>query len=282
MEVHNVEDKSPKSKDDSNILGNIWGKIRDPRKRVEQLLVLITVAIAYFYLYVYQSILHVDIRLIDLRNLIRIPMVALVIIPAIYLVFVKADPLQRSPSKRKPIRFFQNEFPSNYILLRCEKCIENENSCPNYINAESYAHRRYWFRNIFHGPIEDEDPRIVKDTFEKGYTCKLVYYLSWILIMFFALTIITILVHHIILWVTDSLILDLKALQLFFPIICISIVILLKIMHRANEYHPTGCWQAWREINRFHVSWLKSNEDLLANLICKSGGGSKQFIEKSS
>jgi len=224
--------------------------------------------------------LHLKVALIDLQTLIQMPLVAMVIIPLIYYFIIKPDPLQLSPSKRKSIRFFQNEFPSKYILERCEKCREDANSCPNYIRAQSYDHVKYWFHNIFHGEIEREDPARVKDTFDKGYTCKLYYYSSWILGVFSMLAIITMLIHHVYLYIFKELKFELISVQIFFPIICMSIIILIKILNKSDEEAPSGAWKAWRQINRIHVSWLKSHEDLLVNLICKDREGTKRFFER--
>lgn len=254
--------------------------LEDPKKRLERLLVVSTFIIGYFYLYVYQNMLHIGVKLVSFQTLIQMPLMALVIIPLIHHLIVKQDALQLSHSQRKPIRFFQNEFPSKYILERCERCIEKENSCPNYIKEESYAHRRYWFHHIFHGVIEREDPKRVKNTFEKGYTCKLLYYLSWILGIITALGIAVIAFHHVYLYFLGKFKVDLTALQVLFPLVCVGIIIVIKKLNKPDESNPSGCWHAWREINRIHVSWLKSNEDFLIKLICQASGGTKRFKEK--
>lgn len=254
--------------------------LKEPKKRLERLVVLLALLVAYFYIYVYQNMLHIKVELLDFQNLIQMSLVALVIIPLIHCLIIKPDPLQRSPSQRKAIRFFQNEFPSKYILERCKRCREDENSCPNYIKAESYAHIRYWFHDIFHGEIEKEDPSKIKDTFDKGYTCKLLYYSSWILGVFSVLAIVTIAIHHAYLYFFKELKFDLTSLQIFFPLVCVSIIILIKKLNKPDESKPSGAWHAWRQVNRIHVSWLKSHEGLLVNLICKESGGTKRFVER--
>lgn len=252
----------------------------DPRKRLELLLSVVTIFVGYAYLYIYQNILHIKVALYDLYTLLEMPVIAAIVLPLIYYLIIKADPLQRSPSQWKAIRFFQNEFPSRYILERCKRCIENENTCPNYIKAESYTHIKYWFKDIFHGPIESEDPGSVKDTYEKGYTCKLVYYLSWILTVFSVLAMVLMLFQHLYLYIFKTLKFDCTPLQILFPLGCIGIVILIKTLNKADDKSPSGCWHAWREINRMHVSWLKANNALLVQLICRASGGTKMFREK--
>lgn len=252
----------------------------EPKKRLESLLVLSAFVVGYFYIYIYQNMLHIEVKLVDLQTLIQMPLIALVIFPLIRYLIIKPDPLQRSPSQRKSIRFFQNEFPSKYLLERCKKCREDENSCRNYIKPESYTHVRYWFHDIFHGEIEKENPQMVKDTFEKGYTCKLVCYLSWILSFFVALAIGTVVFYHVYLYASGKFTVDLTALQILFPLVSGSIIILIRTLNRADASRPSGCWQAWREVNRMHVSWLISHEDFLVNLICRAGGEAKKFREK--
>lgn len=254
--------------------------ITEPIKKLESLLVVVTCVAGYFYLYVYQNMLHIEVELISLKTLLQMPIIALVILPLIHYIIVRADPLQRSPSQRETIKFFQNEFPSKYISARCKRCIEDESSCPNYIRPESYDHVRYWFQNIFHGAIEKEDPGRVKDTFEKGYVCKLVYYLSWIVFILFLLASVTIIFHHLYLYIAGKFNVELEPLQIIFPIACIGIIILMKMVNKVDDESPSGCWHAWREVNKIHVSWLKSKEDFLVELICHANGGAKRFAQK--
>ena len=254
--------------------------ITEPKERLESLLVLTTLLIGYYFLYVYQNMLHIKVKLISFQTLIQMPIMVLIIIPLIHYLIIKPDCLQRSPCKKKPIRFFQNEFPSKYLLERCERCIENETSCPNYIKAQSYAHIRYWFNELFHGVIERENPKLVKDTYEKGYSCKLIYYLTWILAIFSGLGIVIILFYHLYLYFSGNIKIELTALQIFYPLVCIVIIILIRALNRPDENRPSGYWQAWQEINRIHVSWLKSNEEFLVHLICQANGAKKRFKQK--
>lgn len=257
----------------------VFSAIRDPRKRIECLIISSTIVAGYFYIYIHQNMLHIEIPLISYQTLITMPIVTLVAALALYL-FVKSDPLQRSPSNKKAIRFFQNEFPSKYILQRCDMCIEDESSCKNYIKPESFAHVRYWFKDIFHGIIEQQDPTSVTETFEKGYNCKLVYYLKWVMISLLVLSVLTATIHHIFLYFEQALEFDFTNWQILFPVICIMIIVLITVLNRVDDVKPSGCWQAWRQINRMHVSWLKSNENILIGLICHNNEGTKHFVKK--
>jgi hypothetical protein len=57
-------------------------------------------------------------------------------------------------------------------------------------------------------------------------------------------------------------------------------IIVIRTLHSPDEKKPSGCWQAWREINRIQVSWLKGHENLLIELTCQASGGTKQFQER--
>ena len=254
--------------------------IKEPKRRLEWLSILCAFIIGYFYIYVYQDILHIEVKLVNLETLIQMPIIFIIVLPLIRYLLVKPDPLQRSPSKRRAIRFFQNEFPSKYILERCQRCVEDDQSCPNYIKEASRAHVRYWFYDILHGVIEAKDPSRVRDTFEKGYTCKLLYSLTWILGVAFAVAIMTILYHLVWLFIKEGWTVNITSLQIIFPIVCVLVIALINIMNSSNENTPSGCWHAWREINRMHISWLRSHDDLLVDIICHEGTGTKTFKEK--
>jgi len=255
--------------------------ISDPKKKLEYLLDISAIAIGYFYIYVYQDILHLHVTLLSMDTILQIPVISLIVVPIILYVFIKPDPLQRSPSNRQAIRFFQNEFPSNYILSRCGRCIEDDRTCQNFIKAESFAHVRYWFNDIFHDVIEKANAEVVKNTFEKGYTCKLVYYLTWIILAATVLSLLTIIFNYIVVSLsTGYWLFRYTTLHLIFLIVGVIMVWLINIFNNPDDKNPTGCWQAWREINRIHVSWMQSQEALLVNLICHSGGSTKRFKEK--
>lgn len=251
--------------------------IREPIRRLERLLILGTTAIGYSFMYIYQNMFRIQVPLISFETLIQMPIIALIIFPFIRYIVIRPDPLQRSPSNKKAIRFFQSEFPSKYILERCERCRESEQTCSNFIKAESGAHIRHWFRNIFHKEIKREDERNIRGTYEKGYTCKVLYYSTWILGLFSAFALLTILFHYLYSFIVRKQEFNLTPFQIIFPLSCIFVIFLINILNKPNMSSPSGCWHAWREINRTHISWLKSHEELLKDIICREGGGDKVF-----
>ena len=254
----------------------------DPRKKLDRLLKFTVFFIGYLFVFVFQNTLHLTVDWVSLQKLLEMTAVTLIILPLIYYIIVKQDPLQRSPSKKKAIVFFQNEFPSKFLLERCSRCIENKDSCKNYIEEQSSDHARHWFHDILHGPIEKSNPAIINDTFKKGYTCKLVFALSKIFLISFIIGLLSLIIHHVyIFYIYESFYIEISALQVIFLLACVSFFILIRMLHKYDSDRPSGCWHAWREINRFHLGWLRDNEDFLVNLICKKNGNDKLFIEKT-
>jgi len=259
------------------ILDVIANTSKDPRKRLEALLQISGLLVGYFYIFVYQDILNIKVKLMSLEALVEIPIVAVVIIPLIRYILVKPDSLQRSPSKKKAIRFFQKEFPSNYLLNRCARCIETSETCKNFITEGSCDHVRYWYK-LFHEKIEKESPSSVKETYWKGYTCKLLYHLQWILFATFIASLPLAAVHAYFI-IESRFIGEVNNVQFIFPLICGGMWIFINMLNKPDKKQPSGCWHAWREINRMHVGWMRSNEPVLASLICKANGNNKQFEE---
>jgi hypothetical protein len=255
--------------------------ISDPKTQIEYLLNISIIVASYFYIYVYQGILmfHFPVKFVDTGTLLQMSIIVVIVIPLVHFMFLSSDPLQRSHSKRKTIRFFQNEFPSNYLIKRCENCIEDANSCTNYLKRESGAYIGYWFRDIFHGYIEKQNPRIINETFSKGYTCKLVYYLSWVIGGLGFLGLLTIVIDWASAAYSDK-IYKFDGWQIAFPVICFLAIGLIASLNKVDDKLPTGCWHAWRQINRQHISWMKDNESELIKVICLRGKGTKKYVRK--
>jgi hypothetical protein len=253
----------------------------DPRKRLERILALCGLLLGYYFAYFFQNALHFPIRLVDMDSLVKMGLVTAIIIPLIHYVFVKRDPLQRSPSKTGAIAFFQREFPSKYLLLRCEQCVEDESSCSSFLKPDEATHGRLWFREIFHGVLEKSYPGVGRETFKKGYACKLLYGLTGLFTFFGTLAALLLIGHNI--WRYSFLgasTIDVSAEQVFFLSVCVVVAVYIRLAHRANIEAPSGCWHAWREINRQHISWMRDNEPILNQLVCQRSGSTKTYRPK--
>jgi hypothetical protein len=94
-------------------------RVTKPKKKLERLLVLVSLLSTYYFLFIYQDVLGLEIPLLSLKSLVALPAISVVVIPLIRYVVVLPDPLQRSPSRNPTVRFFQEQFPSRYLLERC-------------------------------------------------------------------------------------------------------------------------------------------------------------------
>jgi len=248
-----------------------------PKKRLEWLMIAVSIAVVYCYLFIYQEYFDITINFIDLQTLFTIPAICLIIWPLIHLIVIKLDPLQKSPWSLKSVIFFQKEFPSDYLLKRCNMCIESEETCSSYIAKDSLLHAKYWFDDLFHGIIEEENSNVISETFKSGYNCKLIFYIKALSFFSLIVSIITIIISIVVFNYTFSI----SFLEIAFPIVALLFFI-FTCLHKADLKQPSGCWQSWRRINRGHVQWLKDNEHTLINLICKPNISGKRFKKNNN
>ncbi|MEE9442441.1 MAG: hypothetical protein V3V99_07215 [candidate division Zixibacteria bacterium] len=264
----------------SDLISKPKDYITNPKNRLELLLVNSFVLIAYFYLFTFQDILGISVPLVSFATLIAIPSLSLVGIPLIKVIYISPDKLQRGVGKKKAIRFFQNEFPSNYLITRCQICNEDINTCHNFITKESYDHIRIWFNDIFHGAIMENYPKAVHQTYKKGYTCKLLFHLCGILLFFTVVSVCTYTFYIVTNYHDLEFAVFDYSYQIFYMLSCPSIYGYIKFTNKVNTDNPTGCWHAWREINRIHTSWMKKNDKILNNIICIANGNGKVYQKR--
>ncbi len=251
----------------------------DPRKKIDRLSGYALVVFAYFYFFVFQILVDIQTKFTDFETIIRAPIMALLILPLINRGIIKPDPLQRSFSKGKKIRFFQRYFASNYLLERCQRCREDQNTCCNYLDDRSEKQNYYWFRLIF-PEIENNHPGIKEETYEKGYTCKLLFIIVLFCKVFITISILALVAYHTYLYFIGQLEIMISGQQIAFLIACVMIWIIIGGLNRANINRPTGCWHAWRAINLSHITWMEINSAFLDDKICQANGIQKQFIQK--
>jgi len=146
-----------------------WFSERNGAKRKLELLIgLSALAAGYLYVWVYQFFLGLTVKFIDFQSLLSIPLIALVVFPLVHYLWVKPDLLQRSTFTWKSVRFFQAQFPSNYIRDRCQDCVETPSTCGNFIDPGSADHTNYWLNDIWRGVIAKQYPDRFEETFRTG------------------------------------------------------------------------------------------------------------------
>lgn len=252
----------------------------DPKARLQRLLNVSAIIVGYFYLWTFQEFLRIHVAFIDLTTLLRLPIISIIIFPLVKYGYIKQDWLQRGRPNLKSVRFFQLQFPSLYIKERCNRCVETPQTCRNYITPDSRDHTSYWLNHIF--PIVKRDRKEeAARTFEKGYTCKLIFGLQVVLLFFVIVSVLTVAWKPLLdLVLRKPVVVSVLPLQIIFILLCLGITGLLRALHSPNLKSPTGCWHAWREVNDALKLWMRNNEPTLVDLVCHAGGNNKSFVRK--
>lgn len=231
--------------------------VRSDKTRLEVQLGITAFAVAYLYLWAFGSMLGLDLKLVPFDLFLKTPLISLAVFPLVFYGYVKADPLQRSHLGWQTVRFFQAQFPSLYIRDRCQKC-RAQGTCRNFISPASGDHTTYWLRDLWRPYFRKEYPGEFENTFRRGYTCKLIFGTEVLVLVFFALGMATVICSE-----TAQLIRaeishqgfhnSLQVTEVVFLIGCLLVWLVLSRLNKPDATNPTGCWQAWREINRGHV-----------------------------
>jgi len=254
-------------------------KATKPKRKLERLLVLIAFLSVYYYAFIYQDALGLAIPFLSLTSLLAIPVIGTVVIPLIKYTIIRPDPLQRSSRSNQSIRFFQAQFPSRYLLERCDRCKETKETCPAFLREEGGEYRNIWFKGFFNKRILEEDPGLVESTFEKGYTCKLIFYIQGIARWFIIFSVLALIIKQVFQFVSEGrVVFDATALQLISPIVALLVILVLGYNNKPDLKNPTGCWHAWQEINQMNIAWMKNHEAELNSVVCKRKGDDKEFI----
>lgn len=267
----------------SSNLGSAFSSLKGDKLRLEVQLGVTSFAAAYLYVWAFQDLLGLHLKLVAFDLFLKAPLISLVAFPLVFYGYVKADPLQRSHYHWPAVRFFQAEFPSLYILHRCERCIERVH-CRNFISPESGNYTTYWLRDLWRPVFRNQHPEEFKNTFRRGYTCKLLFGTKTLAITFLLIGAITVLAAAGKQFIYARLSktqfhVPLRTPHLIFLGGCLLVWFAISRLNIPDPTYPTGCWQAWREINRGHVLWLRHNEELLVEVICHAGGNDKTFHE---
>jgi hypothetical protein len=250
----------------------------EPKRRLERLLIVSSVVLGYFYVWAFQEYLKINVKFIDVSTLLRLPIISIIVIPLMLYLYVKPDWLQRGRPKFKSVRFFQAQFPSLYIKQRCGRCNETAQTCRNFIGPESRDHNSYWLSQIWRPIIKRKYKEQFERTFEKGYTCKLVFGLQVAFVFFAAVSILTIICKPVLdLLMRRPFVVFYLPKHLIFVGVCVLVAFIISALNRPDMSSPTGCWHAWREVNDTHRLWLRNNEPVLVDVVCHAGGNDRSF-----
>lgn len=202
------------------------------------------------------------------------------------------------------IKFFRGQYPSYFLIERCEQKLASGECEPDCINRlrgpeedKNFTFLRVWFYifdNLFPGYLR---------TFvlTQGHTCRAVLYikvLSWIfailglllLFMQCAIDLALFWFWQILAWFVnvdrvpekDLSQLGMKSL---FIIASLFIGLLFHHFNSAKEvdgqWKTKGVWSKWKNICADQRFWLRLNDDLLEEIICKGKAPKSQLSEPS-
>ena len=252
-----------------------------PKEKLERLLTISAIVVGYLYVWTFQENLGIQVAFISVSNLLRVPIIAIVVYPLVRYAYVQQDWLQFGRPKLKSVRFFQAQFPSLYIRDRCGKCAETAQTCRNFIAADSTDHNSYWLDHIF-PLIKKDQPEQASRTFQRGYICKLVFGLEFVLLVFMIISVVTLASKPVLdLIARRPVSVPITPKQAVFVLACAFIAGLIRALHSPDAKSPTGCWKAWQEINDAHKLWMRNNESILLDVVCHAGGNAKAFAQRA-
>jgi hypothetical protein len=248
-----------------------------PKARLEWLQAAMVVLLAGLTLYVYQDVLGLHFSLKQLGGTLQLPLFAVVILPYLTYVLVRSDPLQRNRPRGGATKFFQDQYPSKYILERCKSCREGP-SCNNRLTEDGRDHENYWLDDIFHGPLERQRPESIKRTFERSYTCKLIFASEWLLGVSAAISLVVAAFHLGYQSVPEGRFALLRhPLQIAFPVLLLIALWVIAWLNRIDDKNPTGCCAAWKQVNNGHIVWMRDHDYELARVVCHARGNQLTF-----
>ena len=209
-------------------------------------------------------------------------LISLVVVPAITYWLVRPDPLQSGRPGRlaKKTRFFQEQFPSRWLIARCLRCQETPETCRACLTSRADDASQVWFR-IFKDDIGAALPEERERTFRRGYTCKFVWGNEWLLLAFLGLSVLVAAFQRMMeaeewggphQWA-------LTGKQVLFVVGCAAVWTASNLLNRAGK-QATGCWKLWREVNRHHTMWMEEHPDVLKQKVCCRLGEDKSFRPK--
>jgi hypothetical protein len=216
------------------------------------------------------------------------------ILLVIRVLLFAADPLETLQGSWPPEpAFFRSQYPSIFLVERCDRCTARSKCGNRPLTRDSrlsVAIWYEWFESL------GKDDRLVQRTYEKGFTCRFIFYMKYCFLFFAVLggiTEISLFMSELLGSLNHGLAspvgrwswLEIKLIHdaLHFAFIGINLCLwgLVSWLNRADNANPTGCWSMWRDINTQHVMKLIRAENRLVNLVCNRYG-EPQSVEAAS
>ncbi len=156
------------------------------------------------------------------------------------------------------VSFFWSTLPSFYLVERCNKC-QNQN-CSNRLSRRNSLFVGIWFKEIFHKHLRED----VKLTLQKGFICRLIFYLKYSFLGLSIISVLTLCFHYYILSILQP---NRITYQFLFSLAVLAFYLLIGLSN--NSKKPNGIWKAEKAINGQHIYWMKRNENIIKTIVCK-------------
>jgi hypothetical protein len=181
-----------------------------------------------------------------------------------------ADPLETSKSRWFPEpRFFQFHYPSKFLLKMCNDCIDHSRCQDRPLSESSQEYVALWYENF--DSLKERNRYLWHRTYEKGFICRLVFYMKYSFLIFFAIGLTTLLIIFIYKVFKSNLnqgFYAISTLQYTYVVGNLILCIVVSLMNRPDIKHPTGCWAMWRDISAQHILRMKREFSEIEKQVC--------------
>jgi len=180
---------------------------------------------------------------------------ALLIVEYILFVVISSDDTlyYGNPKKNRFTRAFQKDLPSKHLA--------------EVLNVDIDTAKYLWF-NEFNkwGDVNHERHEERQRTFQRGYSCRFVYYLWVVGKLLLVLSILWLAVEAgLVKWTSY----EIQKMEAKLAIAALLIVFLtaLRFFNRTSDRNQTGVWRRFSEINKRHCAWIDENLDLFKSAL---------------
>lgn len=176
--------------------------------------------------------------------------IALLIVEYILFVVISSDDTlyYGNPEKNRFTRAFQKDLPSKHLAA--------------VLNVDIETAKQLWFDEFNKwGDVTHERHEDRQRTFQRGFSCRFVYYLWVVCRLLLALSVLWLGVEAILVIWASYEIPKLEA-KLAIALLLIVFLTALGFFNRTSNTNPTGVWRRFSEINKRHCAWIDENIDL--------------------
>ncbi len=244
---------------DNDMIGRVR-KIFDFDPRTQDGLISITtwLLLVIYFLYIHLFIVAVDLQ--SYKPNYALYAFVLFVPAAVGLLVFSGDPIAHASNKEA--KFFQSHFPDAYVAAK--------------FKIDANLARLLWFKAL--DKVQGEG--FVKKTYQRGYTCRLVYYSRRASIGFFVLASLTLALRISWRYFTEQ---EFRSAgwygiwpaigaeenwvgKIFYLAHTFALWIYLTCGHKPDASNPSGVWARWKEVNDRNRAWIDGKFNTLDDL----------------